>query len=379
MRSIHYKMHIVFIIGIVQAFFIEFILLNKKEKSLPDKILAIWIACIGIHLLLYYLYYIEYYYQYPHILGIPAPLPFVHGPLLLIYVSSLISKEHKFNKVFLLHFIPALSFYLFMIPDLLLPADEKIRFAFEVLPLNPPLYWEVFSFLVNLSGSIYVLWSLYLLRLNYLTIKENFSYTEKINLKWLRNVIVGMAIIWIAVLIANTMEETSGSNLIFAAVTLFIFLIGYYGTRQGFIFSDQFNPTGQKDAKVKYEKSTLSETKSQLLLDQLLRFMDEEKPYLESKITLPQLASRFEINPNYLSQVINEKLDANFYDFINKYRVTEFKERLKKKDAYNFTLFAHASDSGFSSKSSFNEVFKKVTGFTPSQYQANQRAVHSMQ
>ncbi len=372
-------MNIVFIIGIVQAFFIEIILLNKKKKSLPDKILAIWICCIGLHLLLYYLNYIEYYHQYPHILGIAAPLPFVHGPLLLIYVTSLISKEQKFNSLLLLHFIPALSYYIFMIPDFLLPADEKIRFAFEVLPTDPPLYWVVFAFLINISGSVYVIWSLFLLRKNYLTIKDNFSYTEKINLIWLRNVILGMAIIWIAVLIANTMEETSGSNLIFSAVTLFIFLIGYFGTRQGYIFSDQFNTPKQIDVKVKYEKSTLSETQSQSLLDRLLRFMDEEKPYLESKITLPQLAGRFETNPNYLSQVINEKLDANFYDFINKYRVTEFKERLKKKDAGNFTLFGHASDSGFSSKSSFNEVFKKVTGLTPSQYQATQRVTPTLQ
>lgn len=372
-------MSIVFIIGIVQAFFIVFILLTKKKKSLPDKILAIWICCIGINLLLYYFEYIEFHQQYPHILGIAAPFPFAHGPLLFLYVTYLISKEQKFNRILLLHFVPALSFYIFMMPDLLLPADEKIRFAYEVIPVNPPLYWEVYSFLINISGLVYVFWSLYLLRLNYHVIKDNFSYTEKINLKWLRNLIVGMAIIWIAVLVSNTLEETTGSNLIFTAVTLFIFLIGYYGTRQGYIFSDQFNPQKQQDIKVKYEKSTLSETQSQSLLERLLHFMDEEKPYLESKITLPQLASRFEINPNYLSQVINEKLDANFYDFINKYRVTEFKERLKKKGANTFTLFAHASDSGFSSKSSFNEVFKKVTGLTPSQYQANQHLTQPLQ
>jgi YesN/AraC family two-component response regulator len=102
-----------------------------------------------------------------------------------------------------------------------------------------------------------------------------------------------------------------------------------------------------------------------------LLFMDEDKPFLESKITLPQLANRFATNPNYLSQVINEKLNLNLYDFINKYRVEEFKKRLKNDDAHNYTLFGHAQNSGFSSKSSFHEVFKKHTGQTPAQYQAN--------
>jgi AraC-like DNA-binding protein len=67
--------------------------------------------------------------------------------------------------------------------------------------------------------------------------------------------------------------------------------------------------------------------------------------------------------------VINETLNQNFYDFINKYRVEEFKKRLKGEDALNYPLYGHAVDCGFSSKSSFHEVFKKHTGLTPSQYQ----------
>jgi YesN/AraC family two-component response regulator len=98
--------------------------------------------------------------------------------------------------------------------------------------------------------------------------------------------------------------------------------------------------------------------------------MEKEKPYLESKITLPQLASQFNTNPNYLSQIINELLNQNLYDFINKYRVDEFKERLENADALNYTLFGLAQNCGFSSKSTFHDVFKKHTGQTPAQYQS---------
>jgi YesN/AraC family two-component response regulator len=154
---------------------------------------------------------------------------------------------------------------------------------------------------------------------------------------------------------------------------LFVFLIGYYGARQGMIFTDPAvaSHADKPETKEKYKKSPLDATQSQSLLDRLLLFMDEDKPFLESKITLPQLANRFATNPNYLSQVINEKLNLNLYDFINKYRVEEFKKRLKNDDALNYTLFGHAQNSGFSSKSSFHEVFKKHTGQTPAQYQAN--------
>ena len=69
--------------------------------------------------------------------------------------------------------------------------------------------------------------------------------------------------------------------------------------------------------------------------------------------------------------MINEKLNRNLYDFINSYRVEEFKKRLINKDAQQYTLFGHAQNCGFSSKSSFHEVFKKNTGQTPFQYQSS--------
>ena len=192
----------------------------------------------------------------------------------------------------------------------------------------------------------------------------------------MRNLIIGMAIIWLAVLFGNFMDEEIGSIIIFSSVSLYIFLIGYYGIRQGVIFTDSIDKESSSYLEVnlesneKYLKSPLNQDQAQSLLDRLLLFMEKEKPYLESKITLPQLAIRLETNPNYLSQVINEKLKQNLYDFINGYRVEEFKKRLKNEDAQNYTLFGHAQNSGFSSKSSFHEVFKKNTGQTPFQYQS---------
>jgi len=366
-------MAVVFIIGFVQAFFIGLILLNKKNKSLSDKILAWWIFFIGLHLLLFYLHYINYYQNLPYLLGLVVPLPLIHGPFLLLYVSSLTKKEQFFNMLLMIHFLPAISYYLLLSPIMFLPAEEKLHYVFEVMPTDPPKYVAIYSFLISVSGPVYIVWSLVLLRKHLHSIKKNFSYTEKINLKWLRNLIFGMAIIWLAVLITEFIEEEIGSAIIFSTVTLFVFAIGYYGIRQGVIFTDtsEVYNNSNKENKEKYKKSPLDIEQSQSLLDRLLIFMEDKKPYLETKITLPQLANQFDTNPNYLSQVINEKLHQNFYDFINKYRVEEFKKKLVNEGAMNYTLFGHAQECGFSSKSSFHEVFKKQTGQTPSQYQAS--------
>ncbi len=362
-------MEIIYIIGIGQAFFIELILLNKKRKGLPDKILAIWMFLLGLHLFLYYLYYIGFYETYPHVQGLAVPLPLVHGPLLLIYVTSLINKDQKINRLLWLNYIPIVLYYLYLLPKVLLSKDELLQWIHNA-ETDPSLPLIIFDILIDLSGPVYILWSLILLRKHHKNIGDNFSYTEKINLDWLRNIIIGMAIIWSVVLITHFLDQQTEAEYVYVAVALFIFLIGYYGARQGVIFTDNINPLGktETEAKVKYQKSALREDQAQEYYDKLVNHMEVEKPYLESKITLPQLSNRLELNPNYISQVINDKLNQNFYDFINQYRVEEFKRRLTTKTAFNFTLLAHGLESGFSSKSSFYEVFKKFTGQTPSEY-----------
>lgn len=362
-------MGIIYIIGIVQAFFIEFLLLNKKRKSLADTILAVWIFILGLHLFLFYLNYIGYYETNPHIQGFLEPLPLVHGPLLLFYVISLISITQRINRLLWLNFIPAILYFLYLVPKFFLSREELLHWISKI-EVDPTFPMILFSILIDASGPVYILWSLIILRKFRKNLGNNFSYTEKINLNWLKNIIYGMILIWSMVLTANLLDPQTGPNFVFIAVTLFIFLIGFFGARQGIIFTDNVIPSDnpQTEIKVKYQKSSLKKDQAQEYYEKLVNHMEVKKPFLESKITLPQLSNRLQLNPNYVSQVINDKLNQNFFEFINKYRVDEFKKRLKTKTAFNYTLLAHGRESGFSSKSSFNEVFKKFTGQTPSQY-----------
>jgi AraC-like DNA-binding protein len=80
------------------------------------------------------------------------------------------------------------------------------------------------------------------------------------------------------------------------------------------------------------------------------------------------VAEKLNVSTNNLSQIINEKLGKNFYDFVNEYRVETAKELLLNPKKQHLTLLAIAFDSGFNSKSSFNNVFKKQTSLTPSEF-----------
>jgi AraC-like DNA-binding protein len=83
---------------------------------------------------------------------------------------------------------------------------------------------------------------------------------------------------------------------------------------------------------------------------------------------LPQLAEQLGLSPNYLSQVINERLEQNFFDFINWYRIEEAKHRLASPVGERDNIITLALDAGFNSKSAFYTAFKKHTAMTPSQY-----------
>jgi len=100
----------------------------------------------------------------------------------------------------------------------------------------------------------------------------------------------------------------------------------------------------------------------------LERIISDRKLFLDESISLPKLAEMLNIHPNYLSQIINEKFNKNFYDFINSYRVAEFKQLVVSGKSKNKTFFSLALDCGFNSKASFNSSFKKITGITPSEF-----------
>jgi YesN/AraC family two-component response regulator len=215
-----------------------------------------------------------------------------------------------------------------------------------------------------------------------------------------------LGIIWIIV-IAQAVNEKSYDNYIFGTVVVIVIIIGYFGIKQGRIYSNTISQplnsdlennladeqlTGnideaendlqipkatpvfeiEKQADIlvrrKYANSGLTETASKILYDKLKEFMQQEKFYTEPELTLAALAEKLDIHPNYLSQVINEKVGKSFYDYINALRVEEFKRLLEIPDNGKFTMMSLAADCGFNSKSSFNKNFKKVTGQSPSEY-----------
>ncbi|MEZ4945546.1 MAG: helix-turn-helix domain-containing protein [Cyclobacteriaceae bacterium] len=109
----------------------------------------------------------------------------------------------------------------------------------------------------------------------------------------------------------------------------------------------------------------LSKEEAAPYIKRLTELMEEKDAYLDSGITLRSTAQMIDLSPNKLSYLINEFLGINFNDYINGYRLKAFQEKATNPANSHLTLLGLAYESGFTSKSVFNDFFKKKTGLTP--------------
>ncbi|GIQ60437.1 hypothetical protein Flavo103_35730 [Flavobacterium collinsii] len=362
-----------YLTGIIITFFLVVVLASKRNKTEADKILALWLFFTGFHLFLFYLHYKNDYSDFPFLLGLELPMPLVQGPFLFLYTSAL-TNQNRYKKFNLLHFIPFLAAILVLTPFYNLSFDEKVT-VFKNEGKGYETLITVLYAAILLSGIVYALLSLQKLVKHRKNINNQFSFTEKINLTWLRYLIIGSSIIWIVVIFSD-------DQYIFSVVVFYLIFIGYFGVKQVGIFTNQpfsennltttsvaeKTTVAHQSEKIKYEKSGLTTTELQTIHQKLTQIMHDEKLYKNADLTLTELAQRTSVHPNTLSQVINSVEQKNFYDYVNSQRVEEFKKAIRLLENQKFTFLSVALECGFNSKTAFNRNFKKETGLSPSEY-----------
>ncbi|MEM7484592.1 MAG: helix-turn-helix transcriptional regulator [Bacteroidota bacterium] len=363
----------IYVAGIVITFFLSFILLTKKGKSIADRILFVWLCVILAQLILFSIIHSGKYLQFPYLLGLEIPLSFLHGPFLFFYAKALTGGNISFGRVSF-HFIPYTISFLLILPFLLLELEEK-----TTVYQNDGQGYKMLSSLITcgviISGITYTVLSIRTLKKYKSHIKNNFSYTEKIKLEWLFRLIIGLSCIWVLVFFAD-------DEIIFTSVVLFVLFIGYYGIKQVGIFTNQ--PPLELSSvletpkatelliapleNVKYEKSSLTDDHAHKIHNRLVHLMDEKKAYLIPELTLAMVAKELGVHPNSLSQVINTVEQKNFFDYINTLRIREFMKQAANPNNKKYTLLSLAYECGFNSKTSFNRNFRNLTGQSPSEF-----------
>lgn len=345
----------------------------------PDLILACLLFVLFLQISSNYLEFTGYYESFPHLVGSTSSLVFLYGPLIYLYVQSYISRSAQFKPTYLLHLVPFILYNLLLIPLFYIKSGpEKLAYHQDVLSDPPGLWLSVALVLKAITLPAYLIWALFLLRNHVKNIGQFFAHTEEIDLGWLRYLIWSMAVVGLVVMVLSFAKIASGVNIetekyIFAIATFWIFGLGYYGLKQAPIFiggPQTFDaPNNQVQNKSQaYQKNRVKAADADVYQKVLVAHMEKERPFLKNKLTLAQLAKETNIPSHHLSQILNERMKQNFFDFVNGYRIDEFKEQIKDPANQNFSILGVALNCGFNSKAAFNRIFKKHTGVTPSQY-----------
>jgi AraC-like DNA-binding protein len=369
-----------FLVGITISAFLSALLLLKRPKSHADLILTAWMVLMTAHQMISYLHYAGITRDYPHVLGIIMPWPLLHGPFLFLYVTAMTREKPLKWMEALPHFIPFVILYLLAIPFYTLSDAEKME-VFDNNGAGYEWYNLIQQGTIVILGLGYIFWSLIRIHRHRTKIRQWFSNTDKITLRWLEYLSIGLGIIWLLVLFFD-------DYIVFSGVVLLVIFIGMFGITQLPVFYshreilettkhpdppsfDEFIPPTEEAEVVRYAKSGLKEPEATDLHQRLTKLMDEEALYKQNDITLADLAALLDTHPNYLSQVINEKEEKNFYNYINILRVQAFIQASSQPDKKHYSLLALAFESGFNSKSTFNKYFKAHTGKSPSEYVAH--------
>lgn len=126
------------------------------------------------------------------------------------------------------------------------------------------------------------------------------------------------------------------------------------------------------------KRFTLALHQQQEVIARLTEVMEKKKAYNDPDLTLEKLASLSQIPRHHISEALNQHLGKTFYQFLNDFRmkaVLALLDKCKQQDIQP-AILSLAFEAGFNAKSTFNQYFKKATGFTPSEYLKKEKSNH---
>ena len=360
-----------------QLFFIAiFSLTNKKGNRTRNLLLGTFFLILAINATDILLQIHDAWSFFPLFLLLDDSFLLLFGPLIYLYSLSCVDEHFALFKKWV-HFIP---FVVCLLGLLIFYFLEKapIAYALETISkANLPKGAVPFVIIAYLHGGVYLWLSKRVVTLQGKAMRDYHSNLARINLDWLHFMINSFIGLWVLGVLLTVVPYTSYRPYVNGILFGFIVFLFYFINKvifKALKHSELFSGIPFSTlAKKKYSGSTLSADKQNRFREALVLQMETEKRYLDPDLTLTDLAKILDLPPKELSQIINQSFEKHFFDFVNSYRIDEAKKLLR--DTQNTMTIQEVMYSvGFSSKSSFNTIFKKKTKQTPSQFRLSSSA-----
>ena len=281
-------------------------------------------------------------------------------PALFLYIIITINKS--FNYWYLLLFLPGV--------------------VFNSIPFQENSILDIIDILLFPIISLTLMVIAFRILIKHNKKAENYySELEYKTLSWIKSIIITVFILHFFIIfgeVAETFNELANNVFIYLEVltTLFIvYWIGYNGFFQAQLFLEDTNEKSNQDVsngpKPEIKIASIIDQESKEQFGMIESRIKSERLFQNPDLNLRTLALSLEIREKELSRLINRCSETNFYQFINRFRVDEFKNLLQSSKAKQMSILGLAQEAGFSSKSTFYAAFKTLEGLTPKQYESS--------
>ena len=346
-----------FLLAAGLGYFLALVLVLSKGPDKKNQLLALLVFLFSIALTDNVVWWSGYFRDFPHMLGISMPFPFLYGPIFYLYLKEAINPGFFSIKSTWVHFVLPCITILYL-------SHYYLNSGVEKLEMTNVWHQNIINALVlpllSLVSLIYYTYqSFHLIR----RFQKKRRFVVLNGKNWLGQIyyafllFVGLFVTYHVLIPIGLASRESDYVIAFGSAT-FIYFIGFLGYNKSKLLN------GIKVDTSKYQSTTMTAKASLQVFKKIKISMEKEKVFTDNELRLPMLAEQLSLTPHQVSQVINEHARMNFSDFINSYRVEEAKRLFDEIPKINQVAY----DVGFNNKTSFNLAFKKFTGLTPTEY-----------
>ena len=380
--------------GIIYTFLLLIKGLKTEEKS--NYWLSFFIFLCSLFIAPWMLGFAGWYDNQPY-RDILFYTPFQHvlfiGPTIFCYTQSLLNSSFIFNKKQFLHFIPGILYLIYILSIWIYDQFILENYYFYKDGMDKD-FDNWYQKLGLISMIIYFVLTIRYYNIYKKLIFQVVSYADTILLKWIKTYLIAFLAMLLLPIVFDVigvfypeLKSYQGSwwfFLFFSLIMYYIAITGYSNpinptipfkfsesNRHQILLLSENNTPAEEESVIDIDYEIFSENTSaeiDLWKSKIETIIQEDSLYINSELTLLDVAKKLDTNISIISKSINQGFKMNFNDFINNYRIEEVKKAFENGEHKKTTLLGIAFDCGFNSKATFNRAFKKNTGFSPKEY-----------